>query len=52
LPAGAHVTRRVSHLLQHLDPQYINVNEMAANANLLDGQDSSAFLGANAEAAE
>jgi hypothetical protein len=33
------------------DPRYINVDEMAANANLLDGQDSTAFLGANATAA-
>jgi hypothetical protein len=52
LPAGAHVTKRVPHLLKHLDPRYLNVDEMAANANLLDGQDSSAFLGANAKAAD
>jgi hypothetical protein len=52
LPAGAHVTRRLPHLLSHLDPRYINVNETAANANLLDGQDSSAFLAANAKAAD
>lgn len=52
LPAGAHVTKRVPHLLKHLDPRYINVDEMAANANLLDGQDSTAFLGTNAKAAD
>jgi hypothetical protein len=52
LPAGAHVTSRLSHLQGHLDPRYVNTGEMAANANLLDGQDSTAFLGANAKAAD
>jgi hypothetical protein len=52
LPAGAHVTKRVGHLFSHLDPRYINASEMASNANLLDGQDSTAFLGANAKAAD
>jgi hypothetical protein len=52
LPAGAHVTKDLPHLLSHLDPRYINANEKAANSNLLDGQDSSAFLGANAKAAD
>jgi hypothetical protein len=52
LPAGAHVTRRMSHLVSHLDPRYINVEEKASDANLLDGQDSSAFLRANAKAAD
>jgi hypothetical protein len=52
LPAGAHVTTRLPHLQGHLDPRYVNVNEMAANSNLLDGQDSTAFLGANAKAAD
>jgi hypothetical protein len=52
LPAGAHVTKRLPHLFGHLDPRYMSVNEMPANANLLDGQDSTAFLGANAKAAD
>jgi hypothetical protein len=52
LPAGAHVTRRLPHLLQHLNPRYINTNEKAADADLLDGQDSTAFLGVNAKAAD
>jgi hypothetical protein len=33
LPAGAHVTKRIGHLFSHLDPRYINANEMASNAN-------------------
>jgi hypothetical protein len=52
LPAGAHVTKKLPHLFRHLDPRYTNVNEMAANSNLLDGQDSTAFLGAAAKAAD
>jgi hypothetical protein len=52
LPAGAHVTKKLAHLVRHLDPRYINASEMAADANLLDGQDSTAFLGASAKAAD
>jgi hypothetical protein len=52
LPAGAHITKRLPHLQKHLDSRYVNLNEKAADANLLDGQDSTAFLGANAKAAD
>jgi hypothetical protein len=52
LPAGAHVTGSLPHLQGHLDPRYINVDEKAADSDLLDGQDSTAFLGANAKAAD
>jgi hypothetical protein len=52
LPAGAHVTKRIGHLFSHLDPRYVNASEKAADADLLDGQDSSAFLGASAKAAD
>jgi len=46
------VTKRIGHLFSHLDPRYINANEMVSNADLLDGQDSTAFLEANAKAAD
>lgn len=34
------------------DKRYVNVGERASDANLLDGQDSSAFLGANQKASD
>lgn len=40
------------HTKTEADAAFVNVNETAANANLLDGQDSSAFLGSNAKAAD
>ena len=43
VPAGAHVTRRLSHLYKHLDKRYVNEGDKAADSNKLDGLDSSAF---------
>jgi hypothetical protein len=51
-PAVAHVTKKLNHLTKHLDPKYYNVGEKVGDADTLDGQDSTSFLGANAKAAD
>lgn len=40
-PAVGHVTKKLKHLYKHLDPRYVNVGEKAADADKLDGKDSS-----------
>jgi hypothetical protein len=50
-PAVAHVTRRLGHLQKHLDKRYVKKGDIvanaanAANADRLDGKDSTAFVG-------
>jgi hypothetical protein len=51
-PAVAHVTRKLNHLYKHLDPRYYNVGEKVGDADTLDGQDSTGFLGATGKAAD
>jgi hypothetical protein len=51
-PALAHVTTKLGHMLKHLNPMFVNVGEKASDADLLDGRDSTAFLGASGKAAD
>ena len=51
-PASAHTGRKISHLTGHLDPLYLNENQKAADANQLDGLDSTQFLRSNGKAAD
>jgi hypothetical protein len=55
-PALGHIAGVTHTWNQHFRPladaRYVNVNEKAPNAELLDGQDSTAFLGVNAKAAD
>ena len=51
-PALGHVSKRLAHLIKHLNPLYVNVGEKASDADLLDGKDSGAFLGAGAKAVD
>jgi hypothetical protein len=51
-PAVAHTGKKIFHLTKHLDPLYLNENQKAADANQLDGLDSTAFLRSNGKAAD
>jgi hypothetical protein len=61
-PAQAHFTASISHIIDHAkkvfytksqsDSRYVNVGEKAANADKLDGLDSTAFLPADAQAVD
>jgi hypothetical protein len=51
-PAVAHTGKKISHLTNHLDAIYLNENQKAADANQLDGLDSTAFLRSNGKAAD
>ncbi|HEX6261678.1 MAG TPA: hypothetical protein VF097_02395 [Actinomycetota bacterium] len=51
-PAGAHLNKKLKHLIKHLNPVFLNQNEKAADAQLLDGIDSAEFLRADATAAD
>lgn len=52
IPAGAHITKRLKHLIKHLNPVFLNQNEKAADSQLLDGIDSSGFLRFDGKAAD
>ena len=51
-PAVAHTGKRIPHLQGHLDPIYLNENQKAADANQLDGLDSTQFLRSNGKATD
>lgn len=51
-PAVAHVTKKVGHLVKHLNPRYVNVGEKASDSDTLDGLDSLAFLKTGQKAAD
>jgi hypothetical protein len=51
-PAVAHTGKKIAHLTKHLDALYLNENQKAADANQLDGLDSTAFLRSNGKAAD
>ena len=52
VPAGAHVSKKLKHLIKHLNPVFLNQKEKAADADLLDGVDASGFLRVNGTAAD
>jgi hypothetical protein len=43
-PAFGHVTKKLGHIVKHLNKLYVNVGEKASNADLLDGNDSGDFM--------
>lgn len=49
-PALGHVTKKLGHIVKHLNPLFVNVGEKASDADLLDGNDSTAFLSAGGKA--
>lgn len=52
VPAGAHINKKLKHLIKHLNPVFLNQNEKAADSDLLDGIDSSGFLRVDGKAAD
>lgn len=51
-PALGHVTKKLGHIVKHLNPLFVNVGEKVSDSDLLDGKDATEFLGANAKAAD
>jgi len=51
-PAAAHFTKKLTHLVKHLNPLFVNVGEKASDSDLLDGRDASEFLGVAAKASD
>lgn len=51
-PDLGHVTKKLGHIVKHLNPLFVNVGEKASDADLLDGNDSTAFLSAGEKAAD